>query len=253
MTGRWLAAAAFALAFAFPLPVAAQQQAENAPQDDGWSGQVTIYGWGAGVGGDFTPFAGGPQLSFEKSLGDVLQDLDAAVFATALARQGDLVLLADFTYTASSKQGLLPPGIPAAGDMSIRSLSLLAGKRFQASGATTIDVLGGGRVWSLDGEVDVPLVGIALAPEERFVDPVAALRINSKLAPRLSLLTYGDVGGFGIGSDLTWQGVATLNYRAGSAVYLSAGYRHLYLDRQSGGASFTGRLSGPLAGVTLAF
>lgn len=241
--------AALALAAALPAPLAAQDQAA----DEGWSGQFTIYGWGAGVSGDFRPFAGGPVLSFDKSLGEVLEDLDAAVFATALARKGDLVLLADFTYTASSKDGRVPPGIPAAGDLSVRSVSLLAGKRFAASEATSIDLLGGARLWSLDGEVNVPLAGIALAPEENFVDPVASVRINSQIAPRLSLLAYGDVGGFGIGSDLTWQGVATLNYRAGKALYLSAGYRHLYLDRQAGGASFKGSLSGPLAGITLAF
>lgn len=247
--------AALALAAAHPAPLAAQ----DAPADDttesgdGWSGQITIYAWGAGVGGDFRPFAGGPVLSFEKSAGELLEDLDAAVFASALARKDDLVLLADFTYTASSKDGLVPPGIPAAGEVTIRSVSLLAGKRFQASEATTIDLLGGARVWSLDGKVDVPLAGVALGRREEFVDPVAAVRFNSRIAPALSLIAYGDVGGFGVGSDLTWQGVATLNYRAARNFTLSAGYRHLWLDRQSNGASFEGSMSGPLVGATLAF
>lgn len=246
-----IALAALALAAALPAPLAAQEEA--GASDEGWSGQVTVYAWGAGVGGDFRPFAGGPVLSFEKSLGELLEDLDAAVFASALARKDDLVLLADFTYTASSKQGLVPPGIPAAGEVTIRSVSLLAGKRFQASEATTIDVLGGARVWSLDGKVDVPLAGIALGRREDFVDPVAAVRINSRIAPALSVIAYGDVGGFGVGSDLTWQGVATLNYRAARNFTLSAGYRHLWLDRQSNGASFEGSMSGPLVGATLEF
>jgi len=248
------ACAALALTASLPAPLAAQAASgENGAAEEEWSGQVTLYGWGAGVGGDFRPFAGGPTLAFDKSLGDVLEDLDAAFFATALARKGDLVLLADLTYTESSRQGRIPPGIPASGEVSLRSVSLLGGKRFAASPATTIDLLGGLRVWSLDGRVAVPAAGVALAPEENFVDPVVAVRFNSHLAERLSLIAYGDVGGLGIGSDLTWQGVATLNYRAGRAVYLSAGYRHLYLDRQAGGASFKGSLSGPLAGVTLAF
>lgn len=244
--------AALTAAAMLPAPLAAQEPAVQSTDDD-WSGQVTIYGWGAGIGGDFTPFAGGPTVEFDKSLGEVLEDLDAAIFATALARKGDVVLLTDFSYTKSSKDGLVPPGIPAAGKVAIRSLSMLGGKRFQASDATTIDVLGGARVWSLDGRVDVPLAGVALAPEDTFIDPVTAIRLNSQIAPRLSLLAYGDVGGFGIGSDLTWQGVATLNYRAGKSLYLSAGYRHLYLDRPSGGLRFEGYLSGPLAGATLTF
>lgn len=255
---------ALALAAALPAPLAAQDAPaqdsaledsadEDGADEDGWSGQITLYAWGAGVGGDFTPFAGGPRIEFDASLGEVLEDLDVAFFATALARKGDFVLLTDLTYTQSSREGLVPPGIPASGEVAIRSISLIGGKRFEASNATTIDLLAGARIWSLDGEVAVPLAGVALAPEESFVDPVVAVRFNSQIAPRLSLLAYGDVGGFGIGSDLTAQGVATLNYRVGKAVYLSAGYRHLTLDRETSGASFEGSLSGPLAGATLAF
>lgn len=246
---------ASALAAAVPLPVAAQEGPAEDPAQiaDDLSAQITVYGWGAGVGGDFTPFAGGPTIAFDKSLGDVLEDLDVALFATALARKGDFVLLADLTYTDSSRNGLVPPGIPASGSLSVRSLSLLAGKRFQADSATTIDVLAGARGWQLGGEVAVPVAGVALAPKEEFVDPVMAVRLNTKIASSLSLLAYGDVGGFGVGSELTWQGLATLNWRAAEGVFLSAGYRHLWLDRNSNGATFEGQLSGPLAGVTLAF
>lgn len=249
------AVAILAFAAALPAPLAAQDVPGEEPVGSGagWSGQVTVYGWGAGVGGDFRPFTGGPVLSFEKSLGELLEDLDAAVFASALARKDDLVLLADFTYTASSREGLVSPGIPANGEVAVRSVSLLAGKRFEADEATTIDLLGGARLWSLDGKVNVPLAGVALAPSEEFVDPVAAVRINTQIAPALSLLAYGDVGGLGVGSNLTWQGVMTLNYRAAKGFYLSAGHRHLWLDRDSNGASFKGSMSGPLLGATLAF
>ena len=84
-----------------------------------WSGQVTLYGWGAGVTGDITPFTGAPTLSFEKSLSEVLEDLDGAFFVTGLARRGDLVLFGDFTYSASSRDGLVPPGVPASGEVTI--------------------------------------------------------------------------------------------------------------------------------------
>ena len=149
-----------------------------------WSGQVTLYGWGAGVSGDFTPFAGAPTLSFDKSLSEVLEDLDAAFFATGLARRGDLVLFGDLTWSKSSRQGLVPPGAPASGEVSIRSLTLAAGKRFDAGGGTTVDALAGLRAWSLDGEVAVPAAAIALAPTADFVDPILALRVNTPLAGR---------------------------------------------------------------------
>lgn len=238
-------------AMALPAQLAAQ---ESDSTGGGWSGQITVYGWGAGAGGAFTPFTGGPTLEFDKSLGEVLGDLDAAFFASGLARKGDLVILADASYSKSSREGLVPPGIPASGSVSLRSFSLLAGKRFAANEVTTIDLLGGFRAWDVDGRVDAPLVGVAVAPATSFVDPVLALRLNTQVAPRLSLLAYGDVGGFGIGSDLTWQGLATVNYRTGRNIYLSAGYRHLFLDQdRSNGAHFSGSMSGPVVGATVTF
>ena len=232
------------------LMVALAPQAAKA-QD--WSGQVTLYGWGAGVAGDFTPFAGAPTLSFDKSLSEVIEDLDAAFFMTGRARKGDLVLFGDLTYSSSSRDGLVPPGVPAAGEVSIRSITLAAGQRFDAGAGTTVDILGGLRGWSVDGSVSVPLAGVNLSPTEEFVDPILALRINTELAPRWSLLGYIDVGGFGVGSELTWQAAVTANYQATETFYVSAGWRHLYLDYRDGGTLFEGSMSGPIVGATWRF
>lgn len=222
-----------------------------AAQAQDWSGQVTIYGWGAGVSGDFTPFTGGPTLSFDKSLSDVLEDLDGAVFVTGLARRGDLVLFGDLTYSASSRSGFVPPGIPASGEVTIRSMTLAAGKRFEAGGGTTVDVMGGLRAWNIDGEVTSPVLSVA--PSASFVDPILALRVNTPLADRWSVLSYVDIGGFGAGSDFTWQAAVTVNYQARENLYLSAGWRHLAVDYDKGGTVFDGAMSGPVIGVTLTF
>ncbi len=218
-----------------------------------WSGQLTLYGWGAGVTGDFTPFTGAPTLSFEKSLSEVLEDLDGAFFATGLARRGDLVVFGDFTYSSSSRDGVIPPGAPASGEVTIRSLTLAVGQRFDAGGGTTVDVLGGLRGWTLDGQVSVPAAGISLAPGAEFVDPIVAARVNTPLSDRWSLLGYADLGGFGVGSDFTWQLAATASYQASDRLYLSIGWRHLYLDYSNGGTVFQGAMSGPVLGATLTF
>jgi hypothetical protein len=230
-------------------PLAAATPA--AAQD--WTGQVTLYGWGAGIGGDFTPFTGAPTLSFDKSLSEVLEDLDAAFFATAFARRGDFVLFGDLTYSAASKEGLVPPGIPGSGEVTLTSLTFAAGRRFDAGGGTSVDLMGGVRAWSLDGEVSVPLAGVSLAPEKSFVDPVVALRVNAPIAPDWSVITYADLGGFGVGSDFTWQAAVTANYRVSDTLFLSFGYRHLYLDYSDDGTAFEGALSGPVIGATFRF
>lgn len=217
-----------------------------------WSSQVTLYGWGAGVSGDFTPLAGAPTLSFDKSLSEVLKDLDGAFFITGLARRGDLVLFGDLTYSASSRSGIVtPPGIPASGKLTMKSLTLAAGQRFDAGGGTTVDVLGGLRAWDIDGSITSPVVSVS--PSTSFVDPIVALRVNSPLSDRWSVLSYVDIGGFGVGSDLTWQAAVTANYRARDNMYLSFGWRHLAVDYTKGGTTFDGAMSGPLVGLTFQF
>lgn len=244
-TGKALSGMAAALIAAVALA-----PASAAAQD--WSGQVTLYGWGAGVTGDFTPFTGAPTLSFDKSLSEVLEDLDAAFFVTGLARRGDLVLFGDLTYSSSSRSGMTPLG-PAAGEVTLRSLTLAAGRRFDAGGGSTLDVLGGVRAWRIDGSVSAPAAGISIAPRADFVDPIIALRGNAPLSDRWSLLGYIDVGGFGAGSDLTWQASATANYQATENLYLSIGWRHLYVDYSDGGTVFEGAMTGPVIGATWRF
>lgn len=229
------------------------ESAVAAPATEAWRGQVTLYGWGAGVGGDFTPFTGGPTLSFDKSLSEVLEDLDAAFFVTGLAIRGNFVMLGDFTYSSSSKSGIVPPGAPASGELSLTSLTLAAGRRVVDDSRTTVDVLGGARAWWLDGSVSVPAAAVSLAPEKGFVDPIVAVRVNQRVADRWTILGYADIGGFGVGSDLTYQIAATVNYQVSENLFLSIGYRHLYLDYSDDGTSFDGALSGPLLGATWRF
>ncbi|WP_296376563.1 hypothetical protein [Yoonia sp.] len=115
MVCKSLSSVARALVAAAFLTAPAVTQAQD------WTGQVTLCGWGAAVGGDFTPFAGAPTLSFDKSLSEVLEHLDVALFATTPARRGDFVV----TYTSSSRGGLTLLG-PASGEVTMASLTLAA-------------------------------------------------------------------------------------------------------------------------------
>lgn len=227
---------------------AAQSQAA-----DSWRGQITLYGWGAGIGGDIRPRAAAPEISFDKSLSEVLEDLDSALFVTGFARRGDLVLLGDLSYSSSSRNGVVPPGAPARGKLEQRSITLAAGQRVMDTADASVDILGGIRAWDVEGSVAVPLAGVALSFDKTFIDPILAIRGNLRIAPQWSVIGSVDAGGLGIGSDVTYQIAVTANYQATESLYLSLGYRHLYIDYDSGGASIKANISGPLVGATLRF
>ena len=218
-----------------------------------WSGQITPYVWGAGLGGDVTPFAGAPTLSFDKSLSEVLEDTDGAFFLSGFARRDRLVLMGDLSWSASSKAGVLPPGVPAEGKVTQRSLTLLAGWRVVSNDRMTLDALAGARAWRVESRIRLAGGALSAAPGKDFIDPILALRANVALAPQWSALLYADVGGFGAGSEHTSQFLATVNYQVTDQLYVSAGYRQLNVDYRDGGTRLDVTMAGPILGATWRF
>jgi hypothetical protein len=62
-----------------------------------------------------------------------------------------------------------------------------------------------------------------------------------------------DVGGFGAGSELTWQALGTVTYRATDWLDLRAGYRHLGVERSRNRTDIDVGLSGPIVGALYRF
>lgn len=242
MSGR--ASLAAVLMAALGLPVAAQERVF----------QLTPYLWGTGMGGTVTPVAGGPSLRFREGLGDILEDLDAAYFVSGFYRRNRLVLLGDFSASRSSRSGRVPgTGLSAEGRLEQSSLTLGAGYRALDGERVTVDYLVGLRHWDIEARATTPVPGLSGRLSADFTDPILAARTNIRLGDRWSVIGYADIGGFGAGSDLTAQLLATLNWQARERLFLSVGYRHLHVDYDADGAGFEGSFSGPLLGLSLQF
>lgn len=243
----WKTALTLSAAALLSLPAIAEAQ------DRDWHGQITPYVWAAGLGGDATPFTGAPTLSVDKSLSEVLEDTDGAMFLTGYARRDRLVFMGDLSLSSSSKEGVVPPGLPARAKLRQRSMTLLAGYRAIDTPDMHLDVLGGARLWKVEAQVDLLGGAISRSGDKSFADPLVALRANYRLSPRWSAIFYADYGGFGVGSEQTSQLVATANYQVTDNVYLSAGYRQLNVDYRDGGTRIDMTMAGPLVGVSLRF
>lgn len=103
-----------------------------------------------------------------------------------------MVLFGDLTYTVSSRFGMVsPPGIPASGKFTMPLTALAAGQRFDAGCGTAVDVLGGLRAWDIDAAVTSPVV--SASSSTTLYDPIVAVRVNSLLLDRWSVLSYLDV------------------------------------------------------------
>lgn len=217
-----------------------------------WVGQLTPYVWASGMGGTLTPFTGAPTVTIDRSFGELLEDVDASLFLSGFARRERLVFVGDLGYSRSSKNGLVPPGIPGEGQLRQRSLTLTGGWRAIEGDQLDLDLLVGLRNWDVRSEVEVPLAGVSKAPSVSFTDPLLAVRSNIRLATRWSLIAYADVGVSG-GSEQSYQWLATANYEHGDRWAFSAGLRQLRVDYRRGGTRLDVTLSGPLLGASWRF
>jgi hypothetical protein len=72
---------------------------------------------------------------------------------------------------------------------------------------------------------------------QTWFDPIIITRLTTDLNDKWLFQFRGDVGGFGAGSDLTWQLQGYAGYRFSKLFQLTAGYRLLSADYSHGEAS----------------
>ncbi|MBT8347475.1 MAG: hypothetical protein KJO28_14360 [Desulfofustis sp.] len=131
----------------------------------------------------------------------------------------------------------------------------LAGSYRFLNGDNTLDGVAGIRYTKLDAGINLNNVGERLDGDQDWVDPIVGLRYNYAFTDKWSLQLYGDIGGFGVSSDFTWQGLALIDYQPWKNVAFVAGYRGIGTDYETGSGTdqftFDATVHGPLIGVDI--
>lgn len=90
-----------------------------------------------------------------------------------------------------------------------------------------------------------------------WVDPLVGMRVILPFNDKTDLTVLGDVGGFGVGSDIAVQAWPSLGFRLSSSVKAQLGYRIVYVDYESGSGlrrfKYAMVTHGPTAGVQFRF
>jgi hypothetical protein len=99
----------------------------------------------------------------------------------------------------------------------------------------------GGRLNNLQAAIDVRRNVLPAGTEEvtgsgsqTWFDPIIIARLSTDIKDKWIFQFRGDIGGFGVGSDLTWQLQAYAGYRFSRVFQLTAGYRVLSIDYEKG-------------------
>jgi hypothetical protein len=252
-----------------------------------WRLSFTPYGWLPWLRGDQT--VKGRTVELDVDPIQVLEHLERVPFmGYAEARNGPLVLYNDIFY---ANLGLTSDGV--------RSRSVTPGIGGTLSGAlgvdfeeavvevggayeimkldqrTAIDLLAGARYWHQDMSIDLALSGsldigdlvlsrgiaIARGGSIDWVDPIVGGRVRYNLAPGQNVMLRGDVGGFGAGSQFSWNALAAYSFviamQDGVTYSGVLGYRALYVDYERGSGrtkyEYNVLQHGPITGLTIAF
>lgn len=263
-----------------------------------WTFSFTAYGWLPWLTGQQT--IKGRSFDIQVSPDLILQALDWSTLPVwmsyAEARNGKLSLFNDVVYSklagsagfAKSVQGqnaALRLGGSVSADYELAVVE--AGAAYEvwsngspgARGSTALDLSAGIRYWhqdaSMSADLDATLaIGgntgdlvvrgnrvIARSGSVDWVDPIIGARLRHQFGVGQSLTLRGDIGGFGAGSDFSWQAVGTLDSRmllpGGCAVDTYLGYRALSVDYSRGEGSTKYQYDvlqhGPVMGATVRF
>ena len=262
-----------------------------------WELTVTPYAWFTGVSGDIK--AGGRKFDINASFIDIVQESDWIIplMGHAQAKKDRFSIFTDGFYTQmqfTKKQlvTLTPLQGPIADPIvkfknKLTLTQTLAFAEFDVGyevaewdqgplGMSTLEILAGARYWygdvdarlKVDRTVKLPNLGLKQkkntayikSGSQDWVDPVVGIRVNQTFSEGRQLQFLGDIGGFGVGSEFTWQVFAGYNHFTpignGNTLFATTiGYRAIGFDYDVGSGSnaqsYDLVLHGPIAGLSL--
>lgn len=230
---------------ALALPVTAQAQE--------WEHSVSIYGWFPALDSTISTAFG--DLDMSVSAKDLISNLDMAFMGAYEGRNGKWSFVGDLFYSDISANKPGPFGFASADlNLELTILSGFVGYRVSETSTSAVDLYGGLRAYDMtiagqfNGGANPTFGGSG-----EWVDPVVGLRGRWSLSDSWAFSAALDVGGFGIGSDMSGQVLGTVDYSINSAWKLRFGYRYLAIDKPINGRNARVDLHGPLFGATYTF
>lgn len=221
----------------------------------GWQFVFAPYLWIASLDGSTT--VDGQEVESEDG-GDgffASPALTGFMFYVEASRGPWSISLDDFWVDASFTAAA--PGV-VDGEALISGLVMQSMVGYRVSDAWRVSV--GARYYDLEAELDLEFAGqpaTELQAGRVWVDPLVGVDYRGALGSSTAFRASADVGGFGVGSDLSWSASAVVDWSLGESWGAFVGYRALDVNFTDGGGServdFSLTLYGPMVGVRFSF
>ena len=237
-----LLAAALAGALALTTTVAVADETNH------WRFDTSLNLWMAGLSGDVA--ARGIPASIDVGFGDIVQNLEFAAAGRVTVGYDRWSLSTEVSY-----MGLGASTRAASLDFNQWLVEPTVGYQF----CDWFEGFAGVRYNNLNGDVrfNGPAGKVATGTQDWW-DPIIGAQFSRPLfGQKLTFNGRFDVGGFGVGSDLTWQAFPYLNWRFAKWGSAQLGYRWLATDYEHGSGTskfvYDVIVEGPQIGLTVHF
>jgi hypothetical protein len=217
------------------------------PSGEGHNSEVILYGWLAGMDG--TVGVGPIEGEVDASFSDILDQLDAvlAVYYETWGEEAGFYL--DAMYVRLSDEVDLRVRTL---DYEIEQTLIEAGALLQRGSAERpMDVIIGVRYMDLGADLTLTPIppGGSASGGEHWLDPIVGARWRRPLSDKWGFGFRADIGGFGIGSDLSWQLLADFRYQLSPLWKLDLAYRYLDVDYEEDDFTYDVAMYGPQVGI----
>jgi len=218
---------------------------------------VPFYLWFSGLSGNVG--AAGQVAPVSVSFSDVFQQLNIGMMTNLDVRRKRVGVYTDLIFMSlSSDQKTTPIDNTYVGfTTNVKELILDPELyvRIVDKDRGSIDAIGGGRFWHLNNGLDLfppnNQTTVTVGQTQSWIDPVLGARARLNLNKGLFLNLNGDAGGFGVGSQVTYQIYTGVGKEFKKRYSMLLGYRYMYVDYKNGGFLYDTHMSGLQAGFNI--
>jgi hypothetical protein len=256
----WLVMAA-TVAAATPA-VGQQPTTTAAPPGDRWTIEVAPYLWIASSDGNAT--VAGIKSDVDVPVQDTLKDLSFGAMLAVDVEKGRFGIGLNGLFARVSPDsdagGIKIDATSDSGQLTVLPFyRVLEWQYGETSSGQPLRLLvapeAGFRYTYMRTELEVR-GGPTVDQSESWVDPLIGSRIGLEFTDRWGILGEGNFGGFGVGSDFTWNAQAFLAYQTtlfGRTTTLLLGYRALHQDYHHRNFEWDVTMHGPMLGAATRF
>ena len=233
-------------------------------QSEEWTIWAAPYLWGLSLDGEAQ--VGEAVADVDVGFSEILDDINIGFMGFIDGRKGRLGYFINPIYSQlTTKENVEGERVDVTNDSSILAIGgyyrwiekAVAGRNGGNTGRVVVEPYGGVRWTYLRVEIDAKGVG-QVDESENWLDPIIGSRFMYAWDSRWDIAFAGDVGGFGIGADSTWNVHLLIGYRLklfGREAIIRGGYRALHQDYDTGSANSAFQWDvtqeGPIAGIAI--